>query len=941
MITLSHYRLEHEIGRGGMGIAYRAVDTRLGRALVIKVLPPEATADPVRRRRFIQEARAASALNHPHIVTIHEVDEHDGTTFIAMELVEGTAIDKVLARGAVPVEQALEYAAQIASALDAAHAAGIVHRDIKPANIMVTPDGRLKVLDFGVAKLAPLPANDTTMSAAGTVAGSIVGTASYMSPEQAQGETVDARSDIFSLGVVLYEMLSGRRPFSGLTDLAVMTAILRDQPAPLRDLRPGLPAPVRAIVERALAKDRDARYQTAAAMAADLRAAHIAMTRPSDAGWRRPAVLIPVALVLLAAAAFGVWQTVQARRTRWARYEAIPEIERLQLTGRTMRAVYLAREAERYAPEDVQRVRSTWLEFPLVTEPAGATVEIRNYSDLTGPWEPLGTSPLRNVRMPFGYYRVRITKPGYKAIEVSSAFGRVPVKLTPESDVSPGMVFVPGGRPAFGVAQAATLPDYWLDQLEVTSGAYKQFVDAGGYRDAKFWKQPFRDGAAVLTFDAAMARFRDATGRPGPSTWELGSFPEGQADYPVAGISWFEAAAYAEFAGKSLPTVYHWFHAAGVDDPSSDVLQLSNFDGKGPTKAGERQGLGPWGTFDMAGNVKEWCANEAGDGLRYILGGGWNEPNYRYIEQDAHSPWRRANTFGVRLVRNLGPAGDASRPVPRVTPDPAAVVPVDDEAFAIYRRMYEYDRGPLDARVEAVDDSSPYYRKETVSFAAAYGNERVPAFLFLPKHAKRPYQTIVLFPNAFARMVPSSAALDLGTFEFIMRSGRALIYPVYQGTFERRTNVTPGPAGTRDMQLQWARDFFRAVDYLETRPEVDMQRLAYYSLSMGAYFGPIPVALEPRIKAAVFAAGGLRYNYPPEIQPMNFAPRVAVPSLLVYGKDDFSVPAAAQRRYFELLGTPREHKKVVVLEGGHVPSDQRAMFREVLDWYDKYLGPVR
>jgi len=138
-----------------------------------------------------------------------------------------------------------------------------------------------------------------------------------------------------------------------------------------------------------------------------------------------------------------------------------------------------------------------------------------------------------------------------------------------------------------------------------------------------------------------------------------------------------------------------------------------------------------------------------------------------------------------------------------------------------------------------------------------------------------------------------------------------------------------------------AKDFFRAVDYLQTRKEIDTNKLAYYSLSMGAYFGPIPVALEPRIKAAVFAAGGLRYNYPPEIQPMNFAPRVKVPVLLVNGKDDFTVAPAAARRYFELLGTAPAHKKLVVLEGGHVPHDWRALFREALDWYDKYLGPVK
>jgi eukaryotic-like serine/threonine-protein kinase len=203
---VSHYRLGEEIGRGGMGVVYRATDTRLGRALAIKMLPADATADPDRNARFVREAQAASALNHPHIVTIYDIDEADGVTFIAMELVDGTPLDQLLAEGPLPVPRALEYAAQTAAALDAAHATGIVHRDIKPGNIMVTRDGRVKVLDFGLAKLVERAPDEATKTAFGTRVGTIVGTAAYMSPEQAEARPVDRRSDIFSLGAVLYEI---------------------------------------------------------------------------------------------------------------------------------------------------------------------------------------------------------------------------------------------------------------------------------------------------------------------------------------------------------------------------------------------------------------------------------------------------------------------------------------------------------------------------------------------------------------------------------------------------------------------------------------------------------------------------------------------------------------------------------------------------------------
>ncbi|MBA3296076.1 MAG: SUMF1/EgtB/PvdO family nonheme iron enzyme, partial [Acidobacteria bacterium] len=493
----------------------------------------------------------------------------------------------------------------------------------------------------------------------------------------------------------------------------------------------------------------------------------------------------------------------------------------------------------------------------------------------------------------------------------------------------------------FGVAQPVELADYWVDKYEVTNRDFRRFVDAGGYRDRKYWTTPFRRGDRVLTFEEAMAGFRDATGRQGPATWELGSYAEGQEDFPVGGISWFEAEAYARFAGKELLTLYHWYFASGVDEIFSDMLRLSQFDSRGPVPIGTREAIGPWGAHDIAGNVKEWGRNESGDtGLRYIVGGGWNESAYRFAEPEARDPWQRDATFGVRLMKSTAPVPAASGRIADVRGDPASLVPVSDEQFALLRGFYAYDRAPLGARTEAVDDGSPHWRKETVSFAGPAG-ERIPAFFFAPKNATAPYQTIVFFPSSYAREIPSSDALDLVTFEFLVRSGRAVIYPVYEGTFERRKPTSGGMSGIRDRNVTWAKEVFRTIDYLEQRPDVDASRIGYYSLSLGAFFGPIPVALEPRIKASVFAAGGLRFNVPPEIQTANFMPRVKTPVLLINGTNDFAVPPPSRRRFLELLGTPPQHKKLVELEGGHVPVDARRFFREALDWYDRYLGAVK
>ena len=243
------------LGAGGMGEVYRARDPRLGREVAIKVLPAERLSDPTRRARFVQEARAASALNHPHIVTIHEIGSSDGIDFIVMEYVPGQTLDGLIPKSGMPLREAVRVAIPIADALAAAHARGIVHRDLKPANVVVTREGVVKVLDFGLAKLISDDTDDTgetqaTVSASGplTRPGAITGTAGYMSPEQATGGKADARSDIFSFGAVLYETVTGRRAFAGKTVSETMTAVVRDQPKPPRELVPGLPDPLERLI---------------------------------------------------------------------------------------------------------------------------------------------------------------------------------------------------------------------------------------------------------------------------------------------------------------------------------------------------------------------------------------------------------------------------------------------------------------------------------------------------------------------------------------------------------------------------------------------------------------------------------------------------------------------------------------------------------------------
>jgi serine/threonine protein kinase len=275
---VGHYQILKPLGKGGMGEVYLATDPKLDRNVALKLLPAVFTDSKERLRRFIQEAKAASSLNHPNIITIHEIGVAEGTHFIATEFIEGRTLRQLITEGPMKLSDILDVSIQAANALQSAHAAGIVHRDIKPENVMVRPDGYVKVLDFGLAKLTEksvqsktADSNIDTMVRAHTSPGAVLGTVKYMSPEQARGQVLDERTDVFSLGIVLYEMVAGRIPFSGATSMDTLVSILQNEPEPLEEFAPDTPAEFQRIISKALRKDREERYQTIKDLSIDLK----------------------------------------------------------------------------------------------------------------------------------------------------------------------------------------------------------------------------------------------------------------------------------------------------------------------------------------------------------------------------------------------------------------------------------------------------------------------------------------------------------------------------------------------------------------------------------------------------------------------------------------------------------------------------------------------
>lgn len=645
------YRLDDELAGGGMSRLFLATEVSLNRRVVVKVLPPE-WASEVSAARFKREMEVAARLQHPHILPVLAAGARTGLLYYIMPYVEGESLRARLRRdGALPIEDARRILSEIADALAFAHERGVIHRDIKPENILL--EGRHAVLaDFGVAR-AVIEARNTERL---TSTGSSVGTPGYMSPEQVAGDEIDARSDVYALAVVGYEMIAGRPPFTGPTAQAILRAHMSDTPDGLRQVRAECPAELEAAISLALSKEPEKRFASASEFLGAL----------SDRAWRsgrkfglapirrRPALAATGAIALVVLA--GIMMAKQ-RRAEQVIDRAMPAVEQGQYDDV---AALLDSAGARLNDRGYARLSAlAGGRLLLEGEASFAMKRVTPMSTFSARQaRSLGEGPL-STSLVAGEYLIRATA-GSDTIERLVVLGvGDTASISMQLKGAPlGLVAIPPGR-SLGRDSVAS---FMIGRYEVTNAQYQEFVNAGGYARQSLWPDSMFVAGRWRERVAALALFVDRSGLPGPRGWSGGRHPPDSERKPVVSVSWYEADVFARWADARLPTSAQWWRGALGDDDRAfpwgndglTVEQRANFGLIGPQPVGSmRAGVSPFGLHDMAGNVREWVADARDPRRRFVVGGSWQDPTYMFEPQHAESfeAGYASPAIGFRIAR--------------------------------------------------------------------------------------------------------------------------------------------------------------------------------------------------------------------------------------------------------------------------------------------------
>ena len=1024
--SLGPYRVVEKIGEGGMGLVYLVRQTgELQRFAALKILRHESLT-PELVARFEGERMILAKMDHPNIAQVFDSGTTDrGRPYFVMEWLRGMPITQYCDDKQLNLAERIELFIQVCQGVQHAHYKGIIHRDLKPSNILVAEFDHVpvpKIIDFGIAKVSASTATskDTRRSVPSL---SLLGTLSHMSPEQfvTTQEALDTRSDVYSLGVVLYELLCGTRPvldelanassFEEFVDIvakmpprkpsqevaiseaAVELATARGtKPTALkRELRRDLDG----ITLKALAKDPVERYQSLFQLAHDLQLClerrpvltmdpTLVVKMQRFCQRNRGAVVLGAllgcffALVLYLGVAN--WQQSFQRQQlgsrltltkteladlrlhdaqeSHARHVVYPQVKQLREQGFSVKAFREARQVQEWLKDDLV-FQEEWANLTATVScthlPVGTRVLARDALATNDRWLYLGQVPFVHLQVPKGYVRLRLEHDDYVAREMQMKFPSGLRKLHVShlalvSESEPGMVRVTRTNDDGNAqTQSPIRHDFWIDQFEVTNAQYQEFVERGGYTNPEYWSHlTFVLDGEELTWEQARSQFVDQTGMWGPAAWRQGRCEPGREKHPVAGVSWYEANAYAKFRGKCLPTVAHWRRAAFCDQPGV-MSTLSNFLSQGTTVGGTFQGIGKFDAYDMYGNVKEWCWNSDQAGNRPLLGGAFDDPNYHYFFPRLVSPWERQVSNGFRCVKyceggepDEATLANVSGRDRKMTPDERLPL-ADISPWYVYAR--ELPLNPTTIDKDSADGFNDAFRHEVVEVDGPGGRERLRLHLLIPRETTKPLESLIIIPGV--GRYNASGTFELGgrlEFQYareFARKGRLVCFPVYFGTFERWPGVTLGktfsesPANARNDWLYVGQEISRTVDYLLTREDVHPSRVMTFGISNGAIRSIMALATDQRIAAGILLSGGYSrwHIHRPEICEYHFSPHVQQPVLMVNGLDDSIFPyETSQIPLFEDLGT--KDKRHFVFPAHHLPQHEDVM-TVVEEWLEQ------
>lgn len=634
----------------------------------------------------------------------------------------------------------------------------------------------------------------------------------------------------------------------------------------------------------------------------------------------------------------------------------IQELNSIPRGKKAWEAYQLVQKVQETSPNHPELIKQ-WVPISrtlrLKTEPEGASVLIKPYSLLTEPWRLIGQSQIDSMRIPFGTLRIKIEKEGY-AVQEDVIADRI--QWMPQSDVKLQYKLIDASSIPEGMVMAKGSPfdniplDYFfIDQFEVSNKSYKEFVDAGGYAKKEFWVYDFIMNEHQLEWKEAINYFKDQTDQPGPATWIAGSYPDGEGNFPVGGISWYEAAAYAQFAGKMLPTIHH-FRSISDQWSSAEVINFSNFLGKGPHENGASQSVSRYGVYDKLGNVREWCFNATYNGNRLIVGGSWKDMAYAVNDNRDIDAFDRNEINGLRCILPYGdePIADSLlAPIEHFLFDMSMRHPLTDDQFDVIRRLYDYDEMELGAHI-IYQHERENWNEELVKISTAYGDS-MNLYLFIPKNVKPPYQAVIIAPLG----VPGGSehfirSHWMNAYDFIVRTGRIMVLPIVYNTSDRphkgHQNRSWGLITYKEINIKKVKDLKRTMDYLLSLKDIQQDKVAFYGVSAGGGGGSLVMAIEDRLSTAVFVVSGLstRIEKLPETDRANYLPRISKPILMLNSKYDWNYPyETSQKPFFDLIGTPEKDKKMILYEESGHQLPWKAVMKETLKWYDQYLGKVK